>query len=211
MPDEPLLARWLEDELEGAELAHVDAWVADRAEWPAWREEIRAWKQLVQRALPDEVAPPADEFFAARIAAAVREHGGRGVAAGAPAGGRGVGWGWRWWRPLAAAAGMAVCFWAGTQIGGPEAPAGQLAQGTQGGQGLVGKAKVPAATAVYTPEQGVKARVFDEAGAEALVIVLEGVAAIPDSFEVPGRATGAADGQTEGRADAGWISRRDDW
>ena len=36
---------------------------------------------------------------------------------------------------------------------------------------------------VYTPEQGVEAEVFQSDGADGVVIVLDGVAAIPDSFE----------------------------
>ena len=88
----------------------------------------------------------------------------------------GFGWRGRWWMPLAAAAGMAVCFWAGMRLGGP-----------------AGGEPASMATNVYTPEQGVEARTIETAG--AVMILLDGVAAIPDSFEVPDR---AADGRNPG-------------
>lgn len=203
MPDEQLLARWLEDELDGAEMAQLERWMAGRDDWAAWREETRAWKRLMQQALPAEAPPPAEEFFAARIARVVRDGG--AVAARVPpsaAVGRRFGWG-GWWMPAAAAAGMVLCFWAGTRLGGAGPVDGVIAR-----NGMVdaGRPKLPAASAVYTPEQGVKARVFDEVEVPAVVIVLDGVAAIPDSFEVPDRATSGGDG-AGGRAEAEWLSQ----
>jgi hypothetical protein len=45
------------------------------------------------------------------------------------------------------------------------------------------------ALVIYTPEEGVKAEFFETSPAEGTVIVLNGVAAIPDDFEVPDTAS----------------------
>jgi len=169
MPDEELLGRWLEDELSGAEREQVEAWVAANPQWAEWRDETRAWKETLRQALPAEQEPPAVEFFDARIGRLVREDPTEeklvepGTSGTSRRGG--------WWMPVAAAAGMAFCFWAGMRMS-PE-----------GGGGTAGAMPV-----VYTPEQGVEASVFQSDGADAMVIVLDGVAAIPDSFEIPDRA-----------------------
>jgi hypothetical protein len=178
MPDEERLGRWLEDELSGAEREQVEAWVAEHPDWLAWRDETRTWKQTLGQVLPAEQAPPAAEFFEARIRRMVREE-------RAPGGRRPLRqdgarrWGGGWWLP-AAAAGMALCFWAGMRV----APA-------------TDRGSTPM---VYTPEQGVEAEVFESDGADAMVIVLDGVQAIPDSFEIPDRA--AREGETDDQSGA---------
>jgi hypothetical protein len=169
-PDEELLGRWLEDELSGAELEQAEAWVAEHPEWKEWREENRAWKSGLQSVLPAEEEPPAADFFDARLARMIREDRGEPAVAAPARPGRPAPRS-TWWVPLAAAAGMAFCFWAGTRI----------SVRTADGQ----DEPMPV---VYTPEQGVEAEVFQSDGADGVVIVLDGVAAIPDSFEVPDRA-----------------------
>lgn len=177
-PDDELLARWLEDELQDTDRGRVESWAAGQPGWIEWRAEIRSWKATIRRALPGELEPPAAEFFAARIGRSVREDlaasGPRAVESPRASGPR------RWWMPVAAAAGMALCFWAGMQ-----AAATRAAGPGRQAQRLAASAVAPS---VYTPEQGVEARVFESDAAEAMVIVLEGVAAIPDSFEIPDRA-----------------------
>lgn len=168
MPDEELLGRWLEDELTGAEREQAEAWVAEHPEWLEWREDTRAWKSTLQAALPSEEEPPAVEFFDARLSRLVREEAGA-PRESVPVPARAEARTSTWWVPVAAAAGMAFCFWAGMR----------LASGD-------GASTMPV---VYTPEQGVEAQVFESDGAEGTVIVLDGVAAIPDSFEIPDRAT----------------------
>jgi hypothetical protein len=81
---------------------------------------------------------------------------------------------------------MALCFWAGTRITPPSVTV------------TAPTPLVPVPTPVlYTPEQGVRANYFASEPAGAMVIVLDGVAAIPDSFEVPETAaTGEGPGAT---------------
>lgn len=170
MPDEETLGRWLEDELTGSERDRVDAWVAENPEWLEWRRETRSWKSTLRAALPAEQEPPAAEFFDARLSRLVREEAGvpkREAPAPACSEARVS----TWWVPVAAAAGMAFCFWAGMRLATGPGP------GTE--------AVMPV---VYTPEQGVEAEVFQSDGVDGVVIVLDGVAAIPDSFEIPDRA-----------------------
>ena len=170
MPDEEVLGRWLEDELTGTEREQVEAWVAENPEWLEWREETRSWKSTLRAALPVEEEPPAAEFFDARLSRLVREEAGVPKES-VPAASRSEARTSTWWVPVAAAAGMAFCFWAGMRLATGEGPA---ASGTM--------------PLVYTPEQGVEAEVFQSDGANGVVIVLDGVAAIPDSFEIPDRA-----------------------
>ena len=177
-PDDELLALWLEDELDPAGNAEVEAWIAEHEEWTAWRRETREWKQTLRHALPSEQTPPACEFFEARIQHIVREspHGAdRPARATTPANTRKTRHRMPW-LPAAAAAGMALCFWGGTRFSNPAAaPA---------------PAPTPAATPLagapilYTPEQGVEAQMFESENAHAMVIVLDGVTAIPDSAQI---------------------------
>lgn len=181
-PDETLLALWVEDELAGSDLAGVEQWAAGQPDWLARREDSRAWRSLIHRALPAEEEPPHLEFFHARIARAAAQEG-PARASQAPAAARER----RPWSslglPLAAAAGMALCFWAGTRFGGPPpaAPAPPVVS-----------RPAPGGTNVYVPEQGVKAKVYESAESESVVIVLDGVQAIPDSLELPEQATSPA-------------------
>ena len=185
MPDEEALGRWLEDELSGSERDQVEAWVAENPEWLEWREETRSWKATLRAALPAEQEPPAAEFFDARLSRLVREE--AGVAErDEPVPARSEARTSTWWVPVAAAAGMAFCFWAGMR----------LATGT-------GPASAGTMPVVYTPEEGVEAEVFQSDGVDGVVIVLDGVAAIPDSFEIPDRAALDREGGSAGMARSG--------
>ena len=169
--DETLLARWLEDDLEGAELAAFEREIADDAERFAERERIRALKRDLAALLPSSVEPPYPDFFNSRIERAIREQSGP---VAEPAARRS---GWRaFWMPATAVAGMALAFWLGTKAGTrtevvavPPPPAVEIAAAPQPG--------------LYTPERGVDAEWFSSEDAEATVIVLEGVDAIPDSMD----------------------------
>jgi hypothetical protein len=177
-PDDQLLARWVDDELSDAARDEAEAWAAGRPEWLARRDEARACRALLGRALPATEEPPYPEFFQARIERAVR------VEAAAAAANRAVTAPRRaWWSlggALAAAAAMAFCFWAGTHFA-PQGPALPVASRPPPAPGSP-------ATSVYVPEQGVQAKVFEASGSEGIVIVLDGVEAIPDSFEIPEQA-----------------------
>ena len=188
-PDEERLALWVEDELDATSQAAVDAWAATQPEWLERREVARQMKSILRGSLPAAEEPPYAEFFNARIAREIQREAAE-VAPVTPAGSpvspmvRAPGKTWRWFLPATAVAGMALCFWAGTRITPPT-----VAGPTQ---------QIPAPTPVlYTPEQGVKADYFASEPAGAMVIVLDGVAAIPDSFEVPETAsTGATPGES---------------
>ena len=43
-PDEAKLAMWLDDELQGEELAAMEAWAGSQPEQLAAREEVRRWR-----------------------------------------------------------------------------------------------------------------------------------------------------------------------
>ena len=196
-PDEDLLALWVEDELDATSQGAVDAWTATQPEWLERREVARQMKSFLRGSLPATEEPPYAEFFNARIAREIQRE--AAEAAPAPAAAAvvtpvapmvsGPGKTWRWFLPATAVAGMALCFWAGTRITPPSVT---VAAPTP---------LVPVPTPVlYTPEQDVKADYFASASADAMVIVLDGVAAIPDSFEVPDTAS-TGDGPGANTAD----------
>lgn len=168
MPDEEVLALWVEDELQGPEAAAVDAWAATQPEWLEHRAQAREMKSLLRAHLPAAEEPPYADFFNTRISREIARESAAGTPEAAPVF-RAASWrsAWRWFLPATAVAGMALCFWAGTK--------------------LVPDTKVPAPLAVapvlYTPEKGVSADYV--ASKDAMVIVLDGVSAIPDSFEIP--------------------------
>lgn len=176
MPDDEMLILWVEDELEGESAAAVNAWAAAQPEWLARREEARQVKSLL-KALPASEEPPYADFFNSRIAREISREAAAASPAGAaaPSVASSPGWLWRWFLPTTAVAGMALCFWAGTRV----VP-------------VNGHAPTPVAVStpvptpvLYTPERGVSAAYFGNSAADAMVIVLDGVAAIPDSFELP--------------------------
>ncbi len=157
-PDEVKLALWLDDELDGEELAAVEAWARTRPEHLAAREEARRWRNTIRSVVPASEEPPFPDFFNSRIAKAIREAEPRPAlpAARTP-------W-WRGWLlPSSAFAGMALAFWLGTLTDG---------------------ARTGGMPAVYTPQTGVDAEWFASAPADATVIVLQGVDAIPDSLDL---------------------------
>lgn len=169
-PDEVTLALWVEDELGTAAASGVDAWAAAQPEWLERREQARQIKSLLSGNLPAAEEPPYAEFFNARIAREIS----RGTAAPAAAAVAPVvdlpGKHYRWFLPATAVAGMVFCFWAGTRL----TPAQ-----------VVEKPSHILTPVMYTPEKGVNADWFASEPAGAMVIVLDGVAAIPDSFELP--------------------------
>ena len=178
-PDEELLALWVEDELDATSQAAVDAWAATQPEWLERREVARQMKSFLQGSLPASEEPPYAEFFNARIAREIQREATDAAPvtpAASPVAPTVISPGktWRWFLPATAVAGMALCFWAGTRITPPSVRVAAPSP------------LVPApAPFLYTPEQGVKADYFASTSADAQVIVLDGVAAIPDSFEVP--------------------------
>lgn len=167
-PDETKLALWLDDELKGEELTAFEAWVADKPEHLAAREEIRRFRGMMAEGLPASEEPPFGELFNARISRAIQE---RPEAENVVPIRRFA------WRslivPLAACAGMVLAFWGGTKVkpGVPEID-------------VTGAPRaIPVEPIIYTPERGVSADWFASLEASATVIVLDGVAAIPDEMD----------------------------
>lgn len=168
-PDDPMLALWLDDELQGEDLAAFESRTGNLTEMIAARAEVRRWRALIAAAVPAAEDPPYPDFFNARVERAIRQP------VAQPARVMKRGWFFRQavLMPLAACAGMAFTFWLGLQTrpqtvevvveGAPRA--------------------IPVEPFVYVPETGVKAERFASAGAEATVIVLKGVAAIPDDTD----------------------------
>lgn len=165
-PDETKLALWLDDELTGVELAGMDAWAADMPEQLAARERLSSYRKLMATALPASEEPPYPDFFLSRINQGIRDlQAAENPAAPAPTAAPF----WKsWFMPVAACAGMILAFGIGRQ-------------GFTNRQPLA--VAPPASPRIYTPEDGVDAEWFASTGADASVIVLQGVSAIPDSTD----------------------------
>ena len=170
-PDETKMALWLDDELPGEELAAFEATAGNMAEMIAAREDVRRWRALMAAAVPAAVELPYPDFFNSRVERAIR----------VPVGGKPVGVREnRWWlfrrsalMPVAACAGMVFTFWLGAQT----------THRATGGVVAVPPRAAAVEPAVYTPENGVEAERFASSPASATVIVLSGVAAIPDDTD----------------------------
>ena len=172
MPDETTLARWLDDDLQGAELAAFETAIHGDAGLLAKRQAARAWRADVAAALPAALEPPYPEFFNYRIEKALREQ-----ALPVPQPRKASMWR-AWWMPATALAGMALAFWTGTMTHSGVTP--QVAVVIPAAVPVSAPVQVPT---VYTPERGVDAEWFSSSDAAATVIVLEGVDAIPDTLD----------------------------
>ncbi len=168
-PDDNTLALWMDDELEGEELARVEAWAAEHPEQLEAREQVREWRKMIGDSVPASEEPPAPEFFNERILHAIQQSDQTKSASPAPARRRST---WNTlWMPAAACAGMVLAFLLGGMNQNPDST-----PGTAG----TGSATTPH---LYTPEQGVDAQWIASSDASATVIVLNGVSAIPDDVD----------------------------
>jgi len=169
-PDETTLALWLDDELAGDEFAAVEAWAASHPDQLAAREETRRYKVAMQTTIPASIEPPSPEFFNARIARLIETSAATTAPVVAGAAGNVIDLPFwlnprSWFMPAAAAAGMALAFWVGSNTGG-QSPA-----------------VVDAMPDVYVPESGIDAQWVSSGEGLGGVIVLTGVTAIPDSTD----------------------------
>ena len=164
-PDETSLALWLDDELTDGSLASVEAWAATQPEQLAAREEIRRWRATMASAFPASEEPPFPEFFNSRVIQTIRDSAPKPVAK------KPFSWN-SWLMPLSACAGIVMAFWFGKQSQRP----------VEYDVSNAPKA-IPVESVVYTPESGVEANWFASKEASATVIVLNGVAAIPDATD----------------------------
>ena len=170
-PDESTLALWLDDELTGEELAAVEAWASNQPEQLAAREEIRQWRKTVAAAIPAVEEPPYADFFNSRVMQGIREQTPVAVPQ-QPVTRKSFGWN-TWFMPLAACAGMALAFFIGNRTA--KAPEVDITANAP--------RVIPVEPGLYTPEKGVNAEWIAGNKAAASVIVLNGVAAIPDSMD----------------------------
>jgi hypothetical protein len=162
------MALWLDDELEGEELASFESWVSGQPEYIAAREETRRWRSLIASAIPAAEEPPYPDFFNSRISQAIRDQTPKSAIPEKKS--RSI---WQaFLMPLAACAGMALAFWVGKK-----------SQSTPEIDVAGAPRAIPVEQLVYTPESGVKAESFSSNKASAMVIVLNGVRAIPDSTD----------------------------
>lgn len=167
-PDEAKLALWLDDELVGDELATFEAWVHGQPEHLAAREETRRWRAMIASAVPASEELPYPDFFNSRIAQAIRDQTPKAAVVSER-----HRFSWQsFFMPLAACAGMLLAFW----VGKKSQPTVEI--------DVAGAPRaIPVEQLVYTPESGVKAELIVSHDASAMVIVLDGVRAIPDSTD----------------------------
>ena len=166
-PDETRLALWLDDELTGIELADMDAWAAGVPEQLAAREELRAYRKMIAAALPANEEPPYPDFFLSRVNQGIRDLRAAEIQSTPSPSPMPF---WRsWLMPIAACAGMVLTFGIGRQISSSESARLAIVQ--------------PPKPILYTPEDGVDAEWITSSKADAMVIVLQGVSAIPDSTD----------------------------
>ena len=168
-PDEEKLALWLDDELSGEELAAFDAGPGSLPEHLAARDEVRRQRRAMAALVPAAEEPPFAAVFNRQILRAIEADSKQPDPASVirP----------RWnhiWMPLAACAGMGFAFVLGTKTA--SRPSAEIV--VEGAPRAI-----PVESFVYTPERGVEAEWFNSPGASAMVIVLNGVDAIPDSVD----------------------------
>lgn len=167
-PDDTTLALWLDDELTGEELAGMNAWALDKPEQIDAREELRAFRKMMSENISASEEPPYPDFFLSRVSQGIRDLEREEKMPSRPVRSVSRSFWKSWLMPAAAFAGMVFAFGIGKQSGNSPAAL----------------AVVPAINpVVYTPEEGVDAEWISSATAEATVIVLQGVSAIPDSTD----------------------------
>lgn len=165
-PDDELLALWVEDELDVSVHTEVDAWASGQAEWTEHRALARKTKWMLGSHIAADEDVPNGEFFNARIRREIEVR--ETVVEPAKSRGRSV---IGWLVPLTAAASLVLGIWIGR--GGPQSE-------------LVPAPIAELAPVLYTPQKGVEAELLRSEA--ATVVVLAGVDAIPDSWEIPATA-----------------------
>ncbi len=170
-PGEEQFARWIDGTLDAGGEAFVREWARSAPEEFAEWERMRDCRRDLLRVLQAEEEPPASEFFNARIRAGISGSSGRASGRGRP---------WRGlWLPVAASVAVVASFFAGRAMRPAAATPAMLA--AAGGQSGGTDELEPV---VYVPEVGVSADWMESEDAGAVVIVLEGLDAIPDNVEL---------------------------
>lgn len=159
---EELLTRWIDGQLGPEELAAVEREAAGRPELLAEKKAAHRIGDLMRAHLPVSVEPESPEFFTSRIMDEVY----RTAAAPAP---RRRAWSWKWltspwFASLASASAVAAVFLSLNAVN-PGVDPGSLAR-------------------PYSPDPNVTARAYYSREADALVIDLQGLEAVPDEREI---------------------------
>jgi hypothetical protein len=159
-PDNQTLLLWLEDELSEDDQLRVDEWAADQPMWLAKRNDSRQWRSQMSRIMPHGEEVPYGDFFQSRLMRAIESSAPTSLSPVVSATDASP---WRkFWLPASVAAAMVMGFIGGTQ--------------------WQDKPQRATTLVTYTPAAGVKAEFFESSPAEGTVIVLNGIAALPDGF-----------------------------
>jgi len=172
-PDEIKLALWLDDELTGSEFAEMEAWAATQPDQLKAREELREYRSILSAHMPASEELPYPDFFNSRVNQGIRDTQVAETKPVAPTTNPAGSSFWKsWLMPVAACAGMVLAFSIGRHGFGESAS-------------IVSNPPLNPSVnpVVYTPEEGVNAEWYASTGADATVIVLAGVSAIPDSTD----------------------------
>jgi len=172
-PDETKLAMWLDDELNGTDLAEMETWAETQPEQIAARDELRNYKTLMSENIPASEDPPYPDFFVTRVNQGIRELEEAEQGSSTPTKQASGTRFWKsWLMPIAACAGMILAFSIGRQSSDQKtiSTASQTSQTKQ-------------SPLVYTPEEGVAAEWVSNSDSIASLIVLRGISAIPDSTD----------------------------
>ncbi|MDG1357084.1 MAG: hypothetical protein P8P36_02705 [Akkermansiaceae bacterium] len=176
-PDPADLTLWMDGELDGDELARVEAWVKDHPECTAEREAIHAMQSEIRANIPASIDPPHADFFNQRILRAIENDRldvpAREVASGHTVIGVMTSKFGKWLAVPTAAVAMLLCFYMGTQVSQVSDPVAPIV-------------KVSAKPAIYMSDGNVRANILSPDHNGATVIVLEGLDDIPDDFELVG-------------------------
>ncbi|MGJ8675942.1 MAG: anti-sigma factor family protein [Akkermansiaceae bacterium] len=167
-PNEATLTLWMDGELKGDELKYVELWVQEHPEILAERDAVQAMNQQISTHLPNSIEPPYPEFFNQQVLRQINQD---NLDSQTTETKQKASF-WQWFAAPMAAAGMAACFFLGTQIkSSPEY--------NQSG-------KVAQYSSVYTPDGSVHADMFNSDEEGITVIVLEGLQDIPDELNIVG-------------------------
>ena len=184
-PNDILLTRWMDGELDGKDLAHVDAWVAEHPELLAERNAVQAMTASLKENIPASEEPPYPDFFNHRILRTIEEERLTGIEPTKETPQKNTRNLWQWLSLPIAAAAMAVCFYWGAQTATP--PTTQTATLAQNSQNTSTEdSSLHLASTVYTPDSHVQADIFESDKAHATVIVLTGLQDIPADMEITG-------------------------
>lgn len=193
-PDEVMLAMWLDDELTGEDLARFELLAAADPELWARREESRQWRGFISSSLPNELTPPYPELFNRKVMQGIRAADTKVPAAPlviAPpptAGGNVLAFPPRRWAlPLASAACVMLAFYLGRESAGNDSIADNPSSAPTPAEITPSLTTTPRGP-IYTPDQGVKAEWIVASDQSTGVIVLKGLAALPDSTDLTGTA-----------------------